>query len=59
MKCIEELKVESSSHAGEHTPYNFILTKDWMMMVIRKRPEYSGIYCNSLGIIGVLFAKDE
>ena len=41
-------------------PYNFMVTKDWMMMVIRSRPDYDGkIHLNSLGYLGLLWAQNE
>eukprot|EP00347_Sterkiella_histriomuscorum_P014537 403360498 len=40
-------------------PYNFIMTPDWMFMVIRRKPQYEGILCNSLGYLGLMYAKNE
>ena len=40
-------------------PYNFVITKEWIFMVLRRQPEYKGLSCNSLGYIGLLFAKSE
>jgi ATP adenylyltransferase/5',5'''-P-1,P-4-tetraphosphate phosphorylase II len=38
-----------------------VVTKDWMMMVNRSRPYYgqSQIQINSLGYLGLLYAKDS
>jgi ATP adenylyltransferase/5',5'''-P-1,P-4-tetraphosphate phosphorylase II len=38
--------------------YNFVLTKNWMMLVLRKQPHLNDIHCNSLGYLGLLFVKD-
>ena len=40
-------------------PYNLVITKDWMFMVIRRKANHNGILCNSLGYIGLVYAKDE
>ena len=39
--------------------YNFVLTKKWMFLVLRREPHLNGIHCNSLGYLGLLFVKDE
>lgn len=36
-----------------------VLTKKYMMVVLRKKPSLNGIHCNSLGYIGLLFVKDS
>jgi len=40
-------------------PYNLVITKEWMLMVSRYKAHHNGILCNSLGFIGLLYAKDE
>ena len=39
--------------------YNFMVTKDWMMMVLRSSPNYQGVPVNSLGYLGMLFGKND
>jgi len=36
-----------------------MVTKDWMMMVLRSAPNYQGVPVNSLGYLGLLFGKNE
>jgi ATP adenylyltransferase/5',5'''-P-1,P-4-tetraphosphate phosphorylase II len=36
-----------------------VLTKEYMMVVLRKKPSLNGIHCNSLGYVGLLFVKDS
>ena len=36
-----------------------VLTKNYMMVVLRKQPQLQGIHCNSLGYVGLLFVKNE
>ena len=36
-----------------------MLTKDWMMMVLRSSPSHQGVPVNSLGYLGLLWAKNE
>jgi ATP adenylyltransferase/5',5'''-P-1,P-4-tetraphosphate phosphorylase II len=50
-------------NAGEEHPmsYNWIFTRNWMMIVLRKHatsPQY-GLNVNSLGMAGLLLAKNE
>jgi ATP adenylyltransferase/5',5'''-P-1,P-4-tetraphosphate phosphorylase II len=36
-----------------------VLTKNWMMVVLRRENSLNGIPCNSLGYTGLLFVKDD
>jgi sulfate adenylyltransferase (ADP) / ATP adenylyltransferase len=53
-RCLEVL-----NNADGKLPYNFMVTKDWMMMVLRSAPNYQGVPVNSLGYLGLLFGKNE
>ncbi len=35
------------------------MTKDWMFIVLRSAPSYQDIPVNSLGYLGLLWAKTE
>ena len=50
----------SSTHwQGEQTAaYNFLCTREWMMVVPRSQEEYANISVNSLGFAGSLLVKD-
>lgn len=39
--------------------YNFIATKDWMMIIPRTKESCQGISVNSLGFVGSLFVKND
>ena len=49
----------ASAEAKQIHNYNMILTKRWMMVVLRKQPALNDIPCNALGYAGLLFVKDE
>jgi ATP adenylyltransferase len=36
-----------------------MVTKDWMMMVLRSGHSYQGIPVNSLGYLGLLYSKND
>jgi ATP adenylyltransferase len=54
LECLQVL-----NNADGKLPYNFMVTKDWMMMVLRSAPSYQGVPVNSLGYLGLLFGKNE
>lgn len=39
--------------------YNFLITKNWLMMIPRRQPEYNSISINSLGFAGALLVKNQ
>jgi len=43
--------------AQPDSPYNLLITRDWMMGIRRSRPSYQGINVNSLGYAGWLLVK--
>ena len=54
LECLKVL-----NNADGKLPYNFMVTKDWMMMVLRSAPHYQSVPVNSLGYLGLLFGKNE
>jgi ATP adenylyltransferase len=50
-----------ASAAGERQSraYNLLATREWMMIVPRRRERYEGISVNALGFAGSLFVKDD
>lgn len=40
-------------------PYNFLVTRDWMLVVPRSREHFESISVNSLGFAGSLFVRDD
>lgn len=63
MQCLRRL--ENVIVHGEGMPpqqvhdYNCVVTKHWMMVVLRRRAEFNGLKCNSLGYLGLLRVEDE
>lgn len=46
--------------AGEQpTPYNLLLTREWMWLVPRTRGESAGLAVNALGYAGALLVRDD
>lgn len=35
-----------------------MVTREWMLVVNRAKPHYNGIQVNSLGYLGLMFARD-
>lgn len=40
-------------------PYNLLATREWMMIVPRKRESFSGVSVNALGFAGSLLARND
>jgi len=53
-----ELLAEVNNEGGRY-PYNFVLTKDFAMVVLRRTDNYEGIPINSLGFLGMLYMKND
>jgi ATP adenylyltransferase len=53
-QCLKRLENEKGDK-----PYNFIMTKDWMLLILRREPVFSGIRVNSLGYMGFMLAVNE
>jgi ATP adenylyltransferase len=51
--------LKGSEGTYQSTPYNLLLTRDWMLLVPRAQECYQGISINSLGYVGSLFVKDQ
>lgn len=47
------------TQSPEGSPYNLLVTQDWMMAVSRRQEHYQSIPVNSLGFAGSLLVKDE
>lgn len=45
--------------ARQSAPYNLIATREWMLLVPRRRETYHSITINSLGLAGALLVKDD
>lgn len=63
IQCLRRL--ENVISHGEGMPpqqvhdYNCVVTKHWMLVVLRKTAEFRGIHCNALAYLGVLPAMSE
>ncbi len=53
------LKSVQESGANQGTPYNLLLTPQWMMLVTRSRECADGISINALAYAGSLFVRDN
>ncbi len=43
----------------DHTNYNFLMTREWMLIVPRKQEKFDSIGINSLGFAGALLVKNQ
>ena len=55
---LEQLGVRRND-AGRLSPYNVLVTRDWMLVVPRSHDAYESISINALGFAGSLFVRDE
>ena len=44
---------------AQTAPYNFMCTRQWIMIVPRSQEKFAGISVNSLGFVGSLLVKDQ
>lgn len=44
---------------GADRPYNLLITRSWMLLVLRNRGRFAGIDVNALGFAGALLVKDR
>lgn len=59
---LEAIGVDALSLGDEvrqSSPYNLLLTKDWMLAVPRRRECHEGISVNALGFAGSLFVRER
>ncbi|MFW6316462.1 MAG: ATP adenylyltransferase family protein [Cyanobacteriota bacterium] len=43
----------------DHTNYNFLMTREWMLIVPRKQEKFHSIGINSLGFAGAILVKNQ
>ncbi|MFP4693942.1 MAG: ATP adenylyltransferase family protein [Halothece sp.] len=43
----------------DHTNYNFLMTREWMLIVPRKQEKFDSIGINSLGFAGAILVKNQ
>jgi len=43
---------------SDQTPYNLLITRDWMLLVPRRRECFHDVSLNALAFAGALLAKD-
>jgi len=51
--------VASTDGLRQSAPYNFLVTRDWMLLVPRSREHFGSISLNALGYAGSFFVRDE
>lgn len=58
-QLLNAVGITSDRQQGTQTaPYNFLCTREWMMLVPRSQEKYANISVNSLGFAGSLLVKD-
>jgi len=57
-KMLDFLGIDQSKEKTEGN-YNFLITKQWLMIIPRSKPKALSISVNSLGFAGALLVKDE
>ena len=59
-KLLDFVGFKVNSHTKKQpSAYNFLATKDWMLIVPRSQESYKSISINSLGFAGSLFVRDR
>lgn len=58
-QLLNAINITSENWQGtQSAPYNFLCTREWMMLVPRAQEKYANISVNSLGYAGSLLVKD-
>ena len=58
-KLLEGVNIYSKEGNRQSHPYNFLMTREWMLIVPREREFYRSISINSLGFAGALLVRDR
>ena len=58
-KLLEGVNIYSKEGNRQSHPYNFLMTREWMLIVPRDREFYRSISINSLGFAGALLVRDR
>lgn len=56
---LQEAGVDPSGKTGRLSPYNLLVTRDWMLLVPRSKECFRDISVNSLGFAGALLVKNR
>jgi len=61
LKLLQALGIEGSDGVSgkQSSSYNFLVTREWMLVVPRVNEYFQSISVNSLGFAGALFAKNQ
>ncbi|HRD67443.1 MAG TPA: phosphorylase [Candidatus Competibacter sp.] len=54
---IDAVRVDGELRQSE--PYNLLVTRDWLLLVPRRREDFEGISINALGFAGSLFVENR
>lgn len=54
-----QLKIADSDNITALTPYNLLMTRDWIIIVLRNAESFKGISLNSLAFAGSFFVKNN
>jgi len=58
-ELLSKIGIFSASNNKQSAPYNFLMTREWMLIVPRECEYYRGISINSLGFAGALLVRDR
>jgi len=58
-KAVDVGEVQLRGERRQSTPYNLLLTREWMLVVPRSRERFESISINALAFAGSIFVKDE
>ncbi|MGC9528403.1 MAG: ATP adenylyltransferase family protein [Limnospira sp.] len=59
LKLLEVLNIGLESPGNPARPYNFLATRNWMLIVSRSREKFEQISVNSLGFAGALLVRNS
>lgn len=59
LKLLEVLDIGFDSAGNPARPYNFLATRNWMLIVSRSREKFEQISVNSLGFAGALLVRNS
>jgi len=59
LMLLKQLALRTPAGGGRPSPYNLLVTRDWMLVVRRSAEAWQRISVNSLGFVGALLVRDQ
>ncbi len=56
---LKSVNIKAGKDNKQSAPYNFLATREWMLLIPRQHESFESISINSLGFAGSLFVKNE